>query len=106
MDYILQTKSHMNTQELQLFEGELNKRKKSAIVLWLLWFFTGGIGGHRYYLKNYVYAIFMTLTLGFFGIWALIDAFFIMKRLKNINEETEREIIKDIASLRSIKSNF
>lgn len=61
--------------------------------MWLLWFFTGGIGGHRYYLGDIGYAIAMTFTLGGLGFWSLIDAFLISGRLRKKNEEIERDII-------------
>lgn len=64
--------------------------------MWLLWFFTGGIGGHRYYLGDIGYAIAMTFTLGGLGFWSLIDAFLISGRLRKKNEEIERDIIVDI----------
>lgn len=35
--------------------------------------FTGAIGGHRYYSGNIGYALGMTLTLGGFGGWTLLD---------------------------------
>lgn len=104
MNLLLNSKSEMSSQELQLLDSETNKRKKSAVVLWLLWFFLGGFGGHRYYLRNTLYAIFMTITLGLFGIWTLIDAFFIMRRLRDINEQIEWEIINEIANLRNLKN--
>ncbi|MGV3225381.1 TM2 domain-containing protein [Staphylococcus hyicus] len=64
--------------------------------MWLLWFFTGGIGGHRYYLGDIGYAIAMTFTLGGLGFWSLIDAFLISGRLRKKNEEIERDIIVDM----------
>ncbi|PXA21154.1 TM2 domain-containing protein, partial [Staphylococcus pseudintermedius] len=58
--------------------------------------FTGGIGGHRYYLGDIGYAIAMTFTLGGLGFWSLIDAFLISGRLRKKNEEIERDIIVDM----------
>ena len=76
-----------DTQALLAFESN----KKSAGVAYLLWFFTGGVGGHRFYLGRTGSAVcqavlgilgFLTLILfvGFFllgalGIWLLIDLF-------------------------------
>ncbi|MEM5614188.1 TM2 domain-containing protein [Staphylococcus pseudintermedius] len=57
--------------------------------MWLLWFFTGGIGGHRYYLGDIGYAIAMTFTLGGLGFWSLIDAFLISGRLRKKTKEIE-----------------
>lgn len=55
--------------------------KKKPAIAWLLWLFTGVIGGHRYYLGDVGMGVAMTLTLGGFGVWALVDAFFINRRI-------------------------
>jgi TM2 domain-containing membrane protein YozV len=76
-----------DTQALMAFESN----KKSAGVAYLLWFFTGGFGGHRFYLGRTGSAVaqlcltvfgFLTLIvfIGFFllaavGIWLLVDLF-------------------------------
>ena len=78
----------------------MDKKKKSTVVLWLLWFFLGGLGGHRYYLGKIKTGVAQTLTLGGLGIWALIDAFRITGMLKKENEKLESEIIKGIISMR------
>lgn len=55
--------------------------KKKPVIAWLLWLFAGAIGGHRYYLGDVGMGVAMTLTLGGFGVWALVDAFFINRRI-------------------------
>ncbi len=89
----LQVKEKLTEKQLQILASEYEGKKKSKTVLWLLWLFTGGIGGHRYYLGDIGHGIAMTLTLGGIGIWALIDAFFISKRLDQKNENIELELI-------------
>ncbi|KIX91436.1 membrane protein [Staphylococcus microti] len=89
----LQAKQNMTQNDLMILRSEMDKREKKTGVTWLLWFFTGGIGGHRYYLGDIGYAIAMTFTLGGLGFWTLIDAFFISGRLAKKNEEIERDII-------------
>ncbi|MCZ9296687.1 TM2 domain-containing protein [Corynebacterium yonathiae] len=79
---------------LQRAQMQYEDRKKNQTVMWLLWLFLGGIGGHRYYLGNTGYAIGMTLTLGGLGIWALIDAFFINKAYARKNDKIRREIFE------------
>ena len=59
--------------------------KKKPVVAWLLWLFTGVIGGHRYYLGDVGMGVAMTLTLGGFGVWALIDGLFIQRRIAEKN---------------------
>lgn len=76
-----------DTQAMMAFESS----KKSAGTAYLLWFFTGGFGGHRFYLgrtgsavAQLCLTIFGILTavliVGFFllaavGIWLLVDLF-------------------------------
>jgi hypothetical protein len=89
-------KKDLKAEQLAMIQGELEKKKKDKGVMYALWFFTGAIGGHRYYLGDIPQALFMTLTLGGFGIWALIDVFFIGKRLEEKTEILESEIINNI----------
>lgn len=91
-------KQTLNQHDLQMVDSEFNKKKKSTAVTWILWWFLGGIGGHRYYLGYVGRGIAMTLTLGGLGIWSLIDAFFITGALRNKNDEIELEIIKSVRS--------
>lgn len=74
---------------MMLFEAN----KKSIGVAYLLWFFFGSLGGHRYYVGQTGSAIAMTVIfvlswfllvvyIGFVGllvvgVWALVDAFLI-----------------------------
>jgi len=46
---------------------------KSRLAVSLFAYFLGGFGAHRFYLEKYGTAILMIVTLGGFGIWALID---------------------------------
>lgn len=57
-------------------------------ALWLLWLFTGVLGGHRYYLGNIGVGIIQTLTGGGFGIWWLIDAFAMHSRKRAVENGT------------------
>ena len=116
-----------------MLSTEIERRKKSRAVLWVLWLFTGTVGGHRYYLGDKGRALMQTIVfilaivLGFsliasaenevealiYGpmalfmflsvpaLWAIIDAFFIGRRLARKNEEIEISIIKQIKSMRS-----
>ncbi|ARQ03909.1 TM2 domain protein [Macrococcoides caseolyticum] len=89
----LHAKQNMSQNDLLLLRSEMDKKEKKPVVAWLLWLFFGGIGGHRYYLGDIGYAIGMTLTLGGLGFWTLIDAFLINNRIKEKNEEIERDVM-------------
>ncbi|HDH4869698.1 TPA: TM2 domain-containing protein [Staphylococcus aureus] len=91
-----QIKQNLTQQELLLLHTEMDKRKKSKGAAFALWLFTGGLGGHRYYMGDFGYAIAMTLTLGGCGFWALIDGFLISGRINQINDEKERELIANL----------
>lgn len=91
-------KQGLNAHQLAIVQSEFSKKSKSKALAYVLWFFTGGIGGHRYYSGNIVRAIFMTLTLGGLGIWALIDVFFIGKRIDEVNDQIELEIIQSVSA--------
>ena len=83
----------LQTQDFMLIEQRVSNEAKSTGAAYLLWFFTGGLGGHRFYLGRVGSGLFMLIlfVVGwatiFFGIgaipliivglWALIDAFLI-----------------------------
>ena len=93
-------RSDLTGEELAMVQMEVDSKKKSAGVAYALWFFTGGLGGHRYYLGNIGMGVAMTLTLGGLGFWALIDVFFIGKRLKQINDQFEAHAIAQVKAMR------
>lgn len=80
-------KNRSKLSEEELLMMRYNDMKIQPVVLWILWITTGIIGGHRYYLHDKKRAIFMTITLGGLGIWALIDSFFINKRMQERNAQ-------------------
>ena len=92
----LQLKRELSSQELGILASEMDKAKKSKGVAYALWWFTGVLGGHRYYLCDIGYAIGMTLTLGGLGFWAVVDAFLISGRIDQIENEKERELIAEL----------
>ena len=75
--------------------------KKSLGVAYVLWFFFGSLGGHRFYLKRTASAVAMLLIflisiplsfviigyIGFVivGVWALVDAFLIPGMARDYN---------------------
>lgn len=93
-----------DTQALMAFESG----KKSTGIAYLLWFLTGGVGGHRFYLKRPGSAIGMiALTVlgwsllvayigGFLllalGIWLLVDAFRIPGMVAEINGDLMKRL--------------
>ncbi|SMO83358.1 TM2 domain-containing protein [Melghirimyces algeriensis] len=96
MDNIL-LKRDLTGEQLSMVHSELERRKKSKGVLYLMWFFLGLIGGHRFYLGDIGLGVAM-LFFGWltFGIWPFIDVFFIGSRLEKKTEMLEREIIQGV----------
>ncbi|MCH5584756.1 TM2 domain-containing protein [Shimazuella sp. AN120528] len=98
MNNNLLLKKDLTAEELAMVQSEVNRKAKSKGIAYALWWFTGLIGGHRYYAGDIGIGIGMTLTGGGFGIWTLIDAFFIGKRIEEKNEELEYQVIQQVLS--------
>ncbi|KRA42224.1 TM2 domain-containing protein [Devosia sp. Root635] len=80
---------------------QYDANKKSGVVAYLLWFFLGGFGAHRFYLGStgpaiaqlvitllsIVLSIVFVGIFGFIivGIWVLVDAFLIPGMLQDYN---------------------
>ena len=59
--------------------------KASVGVTYLLWFFLGLLGVHRFYLSRPISAICMMLTLGGLFVWWLLDGILIPTLVKRKN---------------------
>jgi TM2 domain-containing membrane protein YozV len=64
---------------------------KSRLAVTLLAWFLGYLGIHRFYLGKIGTGILMIVTLGGFGIWALIDFIF---AVAGIMKDKEGKVIK------------
>ena len=77
---------------------EFQNQKKSMGVAYLLWFFLGLLGIHRFYLGQKGTAIAqLILTITVIGIivssiWALVDAFLIPGMLRKKNDELMKNL--------------
>jgi TM2 domain-containing membrane protein YozV len=83
----------LQTQDFMLIEQRIANEAKSTGVAYLLWVFTGGLGGHRFYLGRAGSGLLMlflfivgwaTIMVGVgaflliaVALWVLIDAFLI-----------------------------
>lgn len=52
--------------------------EKKRLVAFVLCFFLGGLGVHRFYTGKVKTGILQVLTLGGLGIWAIIDMIYIL----------------------------
>jgi TM2 domain-containing membrane protein YozV len=99
-----------DTQAIMAFESS----KKSTGVAYVLWLFTGGIGGHRFYLGRTGSAVgqlvlsvmgwMLLLAAGFgivflipLGIWLLIDLFLIPGMAEGHNQNLMRRLNGSVA---------
>lgn len=95
-------RTNLTTEELLLVNSEVEKRKRSLPIAYLLWFVLGAFGAHRFYFgkigSGVAMLLIVVLTLGFgaiiSGIWALVDAFLMPGWQRNEVERIERETIE------------
>ena len=90
-------KRDLTQQQLSMLAIEMGKRQKSTGTAWLLFIFTCGFAGHRWYLGypallNFLYII----TLGYCGFGALFDLFTLNGKIRQANERAEGDIIDEI----------
>lgn len=95
----LQFKKSLSHHDLIILESEMEKHRINKAIAFLLWFFCGVLGAHRYYMNDIGYAVAMTLTLGGFGVWAFVDLFFISARIDTKTEEKERQVLMSLGTV-------
>lgn len=106
--------TNLSTEDLLFVNSEVEKRKRNMVVAYLLWFFVGIFGAHRYYFGKTKSAIAMTLivvlTIGLgsliTGIWAVVDAFLMPKWSKEEIETIETETIQQLQAREEQKAAF
>jgi len=92
-----------------LIEQKIANTKKSTGVAYLLWFFLGGFGAHRFYLgktgtavAQLIITIIGCITLFpliITGIWMLVDAFLIPGIIQAHTEEARRHARLEVAMI-------
>ncbi|MFS3914948.1 TM2 domain-containing protein [Bacillus australimaris] len=99
MDNLLLEKSGLTDHQRIVVSTELQAKKKSKLVVFLLWWFLGAFAIHRFYLdEKKGYAVVM-LLLGWLTlfIWPFIDGIIcLVKTVDEINENIERNIIASV----------
>ncbi|AYJ43125.1 TM2 domain-containing protein [Lactiplantibacillus pentosus] len=101
-------RGQLTNEEVLVLNSEIELRKKSALITYLLCLFIGTLGAHRYYVGKTGSTIAMTLitvlTLGFgaivTGIWALVDLFLINGWLQDDRSQIEANTIQTILNKR------
>ncbi|MCH5520360.1 TM2 domain-containing protein [Pseudomonas syringae] len=96
-------------QSEMLIEQKVANSQKSTGVAYLLWFFLGGFGGHRFYLGKTGTAVvqliitligcFTLIPLIITGIWLLIDAFLIPAIIRENTDGLRHQARLEVALL-------
>jgi TM2 domain-containing membrane protein YozV len=96
---MIEIRNQLTAEQMNLVNSAMQGSKKQPMVMWLLWLFTGTLGGHRYYLGDYSMGIWFTVAwvisilAASEGPWllciplivAIVDVFFINQRLETFN---------------------
>ncbi|MBP3965918.1 TM2 domain-containing protein [Paenibacillus lignilyticus] len=102
MHYNIAQKSQLDARELLLLDQEVRNQGKNMLVAYILWFFLGSFGAHRFYMKktgSAVAQLILTITIiGYIvsAIWVLIDAFLLHGMVKEENQRVEGRIIDEL----------
>jgi TM2 domain-containing membrane protein YozV len=97
-------KSKLETRELLLLDSELKNRGKSMVVAYLLWYFLGLVGAHRFYMGRTGSAIAqLILSITVVGlivtsIWWIVDAFLTHQWVKDKNHELESKVLAELTA--------
>ncbi|MDR3541438.1 MAG: TM2 domain-containing protein [Desulfosporosinus sp.] len=100
LDELMLQRDMTDSQRL-LFQSELYKVRKNRTTALFLTLFLGGVGAHRYYMGQIGLGLVYTLFSWTFipGIIALIELFFIQKRVDCYNEQMAQEIAVKVKAL-------
>lgn len=102
MDYAMSRKAQLDTRELLLLESEVKSQGKNMVVAYVLWYFLGMFGAHRFYMGrtgSAVAQLVLSVTIiGTIvtGIWWFVDAFLVHTWVKEHNAEVENRLIDRI----------
>lgn len=112
MDYVMNRKSQLDSRELLLLESEVKNKGKNMFVAYILWYFLGPFGGHRFYMGKTGTAVTqLILSLTFIGlivtaIWYIVDAFLVHTWVKEHNAALENQLIDQIMYNRGMAQGY
>jgi TM2 domain-containing membrane protein YozV len=92
-------KSELSTDQRLMFDNEYEKKKKSKLTAYLLWFFLGFFGVHKFYLKKVGMGILYIFTAGLGGIGWLIDVFIMSSQINKANEAVAKDTVLEVKML-------
>ncbi len=92
-------KSELTTDQRLMFDNEYEKKKKSKLAAYLLWFFLGFLGVHKFYLKKVGMGIVYIFTGGLFFIGWIIDVFIMSSQIDKANEVVAKDTLLEVKML-------
>ena len=121
---LIQLKRNLSEHDLSILDSELAKYKKSTALAYVLWFFLGGLGIHKFYMGKTGTGVFYLLLVGgliggtitgmskatgpamiiagscglVLGILLLVDLFTIPRQIRKTYIQAERKILGKIKS--------
>jgi len=100
MEELLLQKDMTDSQRM-MFQSEMGKIRKNKTTAFLLTLFLGGVGAHQYYMGKVGLGVVYTIFCWTFvpGVVALIELFFIMRRVSDYNEQKAGEIAIKVKAL-------
>jgi TM2 domain-containing membrane protein YozV len=102
VDYNIARKSNLDTRELLILDSEVKSQGKNMVVAYILWYFLGIVGGHRFYMKKTGTAVAqLIISITVIGmvvtfIWWVIDAFLLHTWVKEHNHTLENQMIDQL----------
>jgi TM2 domain-containing membrane protein YozV len=99
---LLTMKSRLDARQLLLLESESKSQGKSMFLAYVLWYFLGAFGGHRFYTGKKGSAIAMLIlsitVIGLIvtGVWVIVDAFLLHTWVREYNRDLEYRITSSI----------
>ena len=99
---LIAMKSRLDARQLMLLDSEIKSQGKNMLLAYVLWYFLGIIGGHRFYMKKTGSAIAMLIlsitVIGLIAtfIWWVVDAFLVHTWVKEHNRNLEYRLVSQI----------
>ena len=83
----------LSSERYKAFMKVYEDRKARKAIAYILWFFLGCFGLHRFYVGDFKKGLLFLLTLGLCGFGWFIDVFFIGSRVDEYNEQQMKEML-------------
>jgi TM2 domain-containing membrane protein YozV len=102
VDSLVMRKNQLDARELILLEQEVRSLGKNMLIAYVLWYFLGIFGGHRFYMGKTGSAIAqLVLTITVIGvivtaIWWIVDAFLVHAWVRDYNRNVESRLVDNL----------